>query len=154
MSFSLHRFRSPSLKTAARTMFARRTWSCRQTWTSPGRGTHLSSSVKARPASRLFWASLSSCRQTPYVIRTTRKRLMVDVQLQNRLENAYNTSLKLHYSRNLHFSSLSIRVNHLPTHPVGRKHSGLSTFIHFSVTVGGCQLEDRVHGSGLEQPLL
>uniref|UniRef100_A0A7N6B2K8 VWFA domain-containing protein n=1 Tax=Anabas testudineus TaxID=64144 RepID=A0A7N6B2K8_ANATE len=40
------------------------------------------------------------------------KRLAVEVQLQNRLENAYNTSLTLHYSRNLHFSSLSIRVIH------------------------------------------
>lgn len=34
----------------------------------------------------------------------------MEVQLQNRLENAYNTSLTLHYSKNLHFSSLSIRV--------------------------------------------
>lgn len=52
------------------------------------------------------------CRQKPYVIRSPRRRLVVEVQLQNRLENAYNTSLKLHYSRNLHFSSLSIRVMH------------------------------------------
>uniref|UniRef100_A0AAX7TTG7 VWFA domain-containing protein n=1 Tax=Astatotilapia calliptera TaxID=8154 RepID=A0AAX7TTG7_ASTCA len=50
-------------------------------------------------------------RQKPYVIRSPRRRLAVEVQLQNRLENAYNTSLTLHYSRNLHFSSLSIRVN-------------------------------------------
>uniref|UniRef100_A0A8C4EV71 Integrin, alpha 10 n=1 Tax=Dicentrarchus labrax TaxID=13489 RepID=A0A8C4EV71_DICLA len=47
--------------------------------------------------------------QKPYVIRSPRRRLAVEVQLQNRLENAYNTSLTLHYSRNLHFSSLSIR---------------------------------------------
>lgn len=53
-------------------------------------------------------------RQKPYVIRSPRRRLAVEVQLQNRLENAYNTSLTLQYSRNLHFSSLSIRVN--PTH--------------------------------------
>uniref|UniRef100_A0A4W6FRI1 Integrin subunit alpha 10 n=1 Tax=Lates calcarifer TaxID=8187 RepID=A0A4W6FRI1_LATCA len=50
------------------------------------------------------------CRQKPYVIRSPRRRLAVEVQLQNRLENAYNTSLTLHYSRNLHFSSLSIRI--------------------------------------------
>uniref|UniRef100_A0A8L0DR67 Integrin subunit alpha 10 n=1 Tax=Oncorhynchus mykiss TaxID=8022 RepID=A0A8L0DR67_ONCMY len=50
------------------------------------------------------------CRQQPYVIRSPRRRLAVEVQLQNRLENAYNTSLTLHYSRNLHFSSLSIRL--------------------------------------------
>uniref|UniRef100_A0A672FXE7 Integrin, alpha 10 n=1 Tax=Salarias fasciatus TaxID=181472 RepID=A0A672FXE7_SALFA len=55
---------------------------------------------------------VSGTRQKPYVIRSPRRRLAVEVQLQNRLENAYNTSLTLHYSRNLHFSSLSIRVNH------------------------------------------
>ena len=49
-------------------------------------------------------------RQKPYVIRSPRRRLAVEVQLENRLENAYNSSLTLHYSRNLHFSSLSIRV--------------------------------------------
>lgn len=55
-------------------------------------------------------------RQKPYVIRSPRRRLAVEVQLQNRLENAYNTSLTLHYSRNLHFSSLSIRVKHTNTY--------------------------------------
>lgn len=45
------------------------------------------------------------------MIRSPRRRLAVEVQLQNRLENAYNTSLKLHYSRNLHFSSISIKVH-------------------------------------------
>uniref|UniRef100_A0A7N6AU02 VWFA domain-containing protein n=1 Tax=Anabas testudineus TaxID=64144 RepID=A0A7N6AU02_ANATE len=52
---------------------------------------------------------VSGTKQKPYVIRSPRRRLAVEVQLQNRLENAYNTSLTLHYSRNLHFSSLSIR---------------------------------------------
>ncbi|XP_028327220.1 integrin alpha-10 isoform X2 [Gouania willdenowi] len=52
---------------------------------------------------------ISGTRHKPYVIRSPRRRLAVEVQLQNRLENAYNTSLMLHYSRNLHFSSLSIR---------------------------------------------
>lgn len=50
------------------------------------------------------------CRQKPYVIRSPRRRLAVEVQLENRLENAYNASLTLQYSRNLHFSSLSIKV--------------------------------------------
>lgn len=50
-------------------------------------------------------------RQKPYVIRSPRRRMAVEVQLENRLENAYNTSLTVHYSRNLHFSSLSIRVS-------------------------------------------
>uniref|UniRef100_A0A672NH50 Integrin subunit alpha 10 n=1 Tax=Sinocyclocheilus grahami TaxID=75366 RepID=A0A672NH50_SINGR len=54
---------------------------------------------------------ISGTRQQPYVIRSPRRRLAVEVQLQNQLENAYNTSLTLHYSKNLHFSSLSIRVN-------------------------------------------
>ncbi|XP_013860144.1 integrin alpha-10 [Austrofundulus limnaeus] len=54
---------------------------------------------------------ITGTRQKPHVIRSPRKRLVVEVQLQNRLENAYNTSLKLHYSRNLHFSSLSVREN-------------------------------------------
>lgn len=49
-------------------------------------------------------------RQKPYVIRSPRRRLAVEVQLENRLENAYNTSLTLQYSRNLHFSSLSVKV--------------------------------------------
>uniref|UniRef100_A0A7N6F7T7 VWFA domain-containing protein n=1 Tax=Anabas testudineus TaxID=64144 RepID=A0A7N6F7T7_ANATE len=50
---------------------------------------------------------VSGTKQKPYVIRSPRRRLAVEVQLQNRLENAYNTSLTLHYSRNLHFSSLN-----------------------------------------------
>ncbi|XP_037309832.2 integrin alpha-10 isoform X1 [Pungitius pungitius] len=52
---------------------------------------------------------VSGTKQKPYVIRSPRRRMAVEVQLHNRLENAYNTSLTLHYSRNLHFSSLSIR---------------------------------------------
>nr|XP_015805881.2 integrin alpha-10 [Nothobranchius furzeri] len=55
---------------------------------------------------------ISGTKQKPYLIQSPRKRLAVEVQLQNRLENAYNTSLKLHYSRNLHFSSLSIREDY------------------------------------------
>uniref|UniRef100_A0AAY4AIB3 VWFA domain-containing protein n=1 Tax=Denticeps clupeoides TaxID=299321 RepID=A0AAY4AIB3_9TELE len=53
---------------------------------------------------------LCAGRQKPFVVRSPRRRLAVVVQLENRLENAYNTSLTLQYSRNLHFSSLSIRV--------------------------------------------
>ncbi|XP_058270253.1 integrin alpha-10 isoform X1 [Hemibagrus wyckioides] len=52
---------------------------------------------------------IKGTRQQPYVIRSPRRRLAVEVQLQNALENAYNTSLILYYSKNLHFSSLSIR---------------------------------------------
>uniref|UniRef100_A0A674D1M8 Integrin subunit alpha 10 n=1 Tax=Salmo trutta TaxID=8032 RepID=A0A674D1M8_SALTR len=69
---------------------------------------------------------ISGTRQQPYVIRSPRRRLAVEVQLQNRLENAYNTSLTLHYSHNLHFSSLSIRVRSTHTH------THTFTFLHLS----------------------
>uniref|UniRef100_A0A8C7K1R3 Integrin subunit alpha 10 n=1 Tax=Oncorhynchus kisutch TaxID=8019 RepID=A0A8C7K1R3_ONCKI len=66
---------------------------------------------------------ISGTRQQPYVIRSPRRRLAVEVQLQNRLENAYNTSLTLHYSRNLHFSSLSIRVRNTHTPHTTQTHT-------------------------------
>uniref|UniRef100_A0A8C4EUA0 Integrin, alpha 10 n=1 Tax=Dicentrarchus labrax TaxID=13489 RepID=A0A8C4EUA0_DICLA len=82
---------------------------------------------------------ISGTRQKPYVIRSPRRRLAVEVQLQNRLENAYNTSLTLHYSRNLHFSSLSIRVNPLGanshscnvSYPVFRSQSKVNFMLEF-----------------------
>uniref|UniRef100_A0A8C4GPZ6 Integrin, alpha 10 n=1 Tax=Dicentrarchus labrax TaxID=13489 RepID=A0A8C4GPZ6_DICLA len=83
--------------------------------------------------------SFSLCflhRQKPYVIRSPRRRLAVEVQLQNRLENAYNTSLTLHYSRNLHFSSLSIRVQNLGCYSV----SNLELRLHLPSVAAG----DRV----------
>ncbi|MFT7808519.1 integrin alpha-10 [Arapaima gigas] len=52
---------------------------------------------------------ISGTKQKPYVIRSPRRRLAVEVTLHNRLENAYNSSLMLFYSRNLHFSSVSFR---------------------------------------------
>uniref|UniRef100_A0A8C2GHH9 Integrin, alpha 10 n=1 Tax=Cyprinus carpio TaxID=7962 RepID=A0A8C2GHH9_CYPCA len=55
-------------------------------------------------ASNVNVALICPCRQQPYVIRSPRRRLAVEVQLQNQLENAYNTSLTLHYSKNLNFS--------------------------------------------------
>uniref|UniRef100_A0A8D3CW20 Integrin subunit alpha 10 n=1 Tax=Scophthalmus maximus TaxID=52904 RepID=A0A8D3CW20_SCOMX len=80
---------------------------------------------------------ISGTRQKPYVIRSPRRRLAVEVQLQNRLENAYNTSLTLHYSRNLHFSSLSIRVEKHSVHlcnvsyPVFRSQSKVNFMLEF-----------------------
>uniref|UniRef100_A0A8C7CBD4 Integrin subunit alpha 10 n=1 Tax=Oncorhynchus kisutch TaxID=8019 RepID=A0A8C7CBD4_ONCKI len=67
------------------------------------------------------------CRQQPYVIRSPRRRLAVEVQLQNRLENAYNTSLTLHYSRNLHISSHSIRVRNTHTTHTTQTHTHKNT---------------------------
>lgn len=111
--------RSSSLKTAARMTCARQTWCYRLTWTSPDRGRdRRRSSALSSPTSTRLEVNAGCVspprRQQPYVIRSPRRRLAVEVQLQNRLENAYNTSLTLHYSKNLHFSSLSIRVKTRP----------------------------------------
>uniref|UniRef100_A0A674P7A7 Integrin subunit alpha 10 n=1 Tax=Takifugu rubripes TaxID=31033 RepID=A0A674P7A7_TAKRU len=103
--------RAFSLKTAVRTTCARQTWCYRLTWTSRDRGPDECPLVSGMS---LLGSERRLCfphRQKPYVIRSPRRRLAVEVQLENRLENAYNTSLTLHYSRNLHFSSLSIRVD-------------------------------------------
>ncbi|KAJ6651352.1 hypothetical protein lerEdw1_021051 [Lerista edwardsae] len=49
---------------------------------------------------------IAGSRQNPYVIRKGKRKLLVDVLLENKKENAYNASLWLWFSRNLHFSSL------------------------------------------------
>uniref|UniRef100_A0A671WJP7 Integrin subunit alpha 10 n=1 Tax=Sparus aurata TaxID=8175 RepID=A0A671WJP7_SPAAU len=77
---------------------------------------------------------ISGTRQKPYVIRSPRRRLAVEVQLQNRLENAYNTSLTLHYSRNLHFSSLTLGANSHScnvSYPVFRSQSKVNFMLEF-----------------------
>uniref|UniRef100_A0A674D1B9 Integrin subunit alpha 10 n=1 Tax=Salmo trutta TaxID=8032 RepID=A0A674D1B9_SALTR len=81
---------------------------------------------------------ISGTRQQPYVIRSPRRRLAVEVQLQNRLENAYNTSLTLHYSHNLHFSSLSIRVRSTHTH------THTFTFLHLKFEFSCTSLLSKV----------
>uniref|UniRef100_A0A8C1KSH4 Integrin, alpha 10 n=1 Tax=Cyprinus carpio TaxID=7962 RepID=A0A8C1KSH4_CYPCA len=81
-------------------------------------------------ASNVNVALICPCRQQPYVIRSPRRRLAVEVQLQNQLENAYNTSLTLHYSKNLHFSSLSIRV---PAQSVLLTHKSILVQTHHHV---------------------
>uniref|UniRef100_A0A8C3SYU9 Integrin subunit alpha 10 n=1 Tax=Chelydra serpentina TaxID=8475 RepID=A0A8C3SYU9_CHESE len=52
---------------------------------------------------------LAGSRQTPHVIRKGKRKVLVDVVLENKKENAYNASLTLWFSRNLHFSSLSLK---------------------------------------------
>ncbi|XP_039619185.1 integrin alpha-10 [Polypterus senegalus] len=52
---------------------------------------------------------ISGTRYEPYIIRTSKRRLSVKLILENLKENAYNTSLKLLFSKNLHFSSLSVK---------------------------------------------
>ncbi|XP_073465433.1 integrin alpha-10 [Aquarana catesbeiana] len=46
-------------------------------------------------------------RDKPHIIRRDRKKLAVEVELENRKENSYNTSMKVWFSRNLLFSSIS-----------------------------------------------
>ncbi|XP_043935913.1 integrin alpha-10 [Protopterus annectens] len=52
---------------------------------------------------------ISGSRKKPYIIRSIKKRVLVDVSLENKNENAYNTSFLLTFSRNLHFFSFSIK---------------------------------------------
>nr|XP_014341411.1 PREDICTED: integrin alpha-10 isoform X1 [Latimeria chalumnae] len=52
---------------------------------------------------------ISGSRQNPYVIRSIKKRVLIEVTLENKKENAYNTSLRLFFSRNLLFASLAIK---------------------------------------------
>lgn len=56
---------------------------------------------------------------TERVVETSRRRVLVEVQLENKGENAYNTQLHISHSPNLHFSSLMVKVclhTHTQTH--------------------------------------
>ncbi|XP_028022309.2 integrin alpha-10 isoform X2 [Balaenoptera acutorostrata] len=46
-------------------------------------------------------------RKDPFVVRGGRRKVLVSATLENRKENAYNTSLGLSFSRNLHLSSFT-----------------------------------------------
>ncbi|KAI6048475.1 integrin alpha-10 isoform X1 [Marmota monax] len=46
-------------------------------------------------------------RKAPFVVRGGRRKVLVSATLENRKENAYNTSLSLSFSRNLHLASLT-----------------------------------------------
>ncbi|KAG8432048.1 hypothetical protein GDO86_019515 [Hymenochirus boettgeri] len=50
---------------------------------------------------------ISGTREKPYIIWRDRRKVAVEVSLENRRENAYNTSLRVWFSRNLLFSSVS-----------------------------------------------
>ncbi|XP_058876337.1 integrin alpha-10 [Acipenser ruthenus] len=52
---------------------------------------------------------ISGTRQDPFIIRSPNRRLSVELVLENCRENSYNTSLDILFSRNLHFSSLSVK---------------------------------------------
>lgn len=46
-------------------------------------------------------------RNAPFVVRGGRRKVLVSATLQNRKENAYNTSLSLTFSKNLHLASFT-----------------------------------------------
>ncbi|GAB1287883.1 Integrin, alpha 10 [Apodemus speciosus] len=46
-------------------------------------------------------------RKSPFVVQGGRQKVLVSATLENKKENAYNTSLSLSFSRNLHLASLS-----------------------------------------------
>ncbi|XP_068270569.1 integrin alpha-10 [Nyctibius grandis] len=52
---------------------------------------------------------IAGSRQSPHVLRRGRRRVVVDAVLENKEENAYNASLLLRASPNLHFSSLALQ---------------------------------------------
>lgn len=47
---------------------------------------------------------------TERVVESNRRRVLVEVRLENKGENAYNTQLHISHSANLHFSSLMVKV--------------------------------------------
>ncbi|KAI4580511.1 hypothetical protein MJT46_019280, partial [Ovis ammon polii x Ovis aries] len=50
-------------------------------------------------------------RKDPFVVRGGRRKVLVSATLENKKENAYNTSLSLSFSRNLHLSSFTPQSN-------------------------------------------
>ncbi|KAM6395324.1 LOW QUALITY PROTEIN: integrin alpha-10 [Rhynochetos jubatus] len=52
---------------------------------------------------------IAGSRQSPHVLRKGRRKVVVAAALENREENAYNASLLLRFSSNLHFSSLALQ---------------------------------------------
>lgn len=49
-------------------------------------------------------------RKDPFLVRGGRRKVLVSATLENRKENAYNTSLSLSFSRNLHLASFTPQV--------------------------------------------
>lgn len=49
-------------------------------------------------------------RKDPFVVRGGRQKVLVSATLENRKENAYNASLNLSFSRNLHLASFTPQV--------------------------------------------
>ncbi|KAF5910895.1 hypothetical protein HPG69_000859 [Diceros bicornis minor] len=51
--------------------------------------------------------NIRGSRKDPFVVRDGRRKVLVSAALENRKENAYNTSLSLSFSRNLHLASFT-----------------------------------------------
>lgn len=58
----------------------------------------------------LVFALPPTLRKSPFVVQGGRQKVLVSVTLENKKENAYNTSLSLSFSRNLHLASLTPQV--------------------------------------------
>ncbi|XP_007538745.3 integrin alpha-10 [Erinaceus europaeus] len=52
-------------------------------------------------------------RKTPFLVRGGRRKVLVSATLENRKENAYNSSLRLGFSRNLHLASFTPQRDNL-----------------------------------------
>ncbi|NXV55479.1 ITA10 protein, partial [Molothrus ater] len=76
-------------------------------------------------------------RQSPHVLRKGRRRMLVEVELENREENAYNASLWLQLPGNLHFSSLVLQVQNLGCYPLQNitLHMALPALGHRGATI-------------------
>ena len=61
------------------------------------------------------------------VLEGNRRRMVVDVRLENKGENAYNARLNITYTPNLRFSSLIVKVHH--------NHSSSTHVVHDEIIV-------------------
>ncbi|KAA0723358.1 Integrin alpha-11 [Triplophysa tibetana] len=69
--------------------------------------------------------SQSSAEPPERIVEGSRRRMVVDVRLENRGENAYRTQLNISYTSNLRFSSLIVKDNsdiHIDCHSEKRKY--------------------------------
>lgn len=69
--------------------------------------------TQAFRAGSVLCRSQSSAEPPERIVEGSRRRMVVDVRLENRGENAYRTQLNISYTSNLRFSSLIVKVeNH------------------------------------------
>uniref|UniRef100_S4RRT4 Uncharacterized protein n=1 Tax=Petromyzon marinus TaxID=7757 RepID=S4RRT4_PETMA len=98
----------------------------------------LSVNTDASGSTQSFWNSCEPCtlaiakkhtsvKSAPFLISSTMHRVLLNVTLHNKLENAYNTRLNVSLSPNLHFSNVmdqaekAVKINcHSLAHATGR----------------------------------